>query len=743
MKKANTYLSNAQPQLVNLEDKQVLVWISDNPERTSANRTMLVYSVYDKNSGMWSEPVAIDDDGTADFYPQLAQDGNDLYVVWQNCNKTFNEDVTLEEVVASGEIAVSKFDEETGTFGKAVRITENDVVDMLPQIAVSNGNAYVAWIRNNENDIFGVEGENSIYYSELRDNEWSSPELLSEGLNAIVSVSAGFIDDAFAVAYALDGDDILETIDDREIYIVKPGSTDIRVTDNDTMDSSPVFSSFNEVGALYWYNEGNILYITQIGDEPNRVFGEAKPGLKDDFKVVEGSNGETAIIWTNTTQGSSAIYTAIYDINNAAWSEIVKLSDVEGEIQSPNGIFDEDGNFSIAFSRLTGLEDGSEQADLCIIRVVPSYNLTVDSVSFDHSEVIPGTQLAIDVEVTNNGEIGVEELVIDILDGDEVINSQAVQVSLKPGESKTATVLMNLPETITKKTYSIRVYTVEGEEYNTVDNVTQFTIGYTDISVELERYSEGDIEYVTANIINLSHVPTGATLKVTKGSEDGEVIDTKVIESTDDIVKFEYQFDKKALCDGKESEVLYFTVVADEEELYTSDNTKTIVLTVDNGSTDETTISGYVSVDFEYPESSESKIKSGFNVKIAGTELSAKTDEKGYFEISGIPGDMEEFTLEISKPSYLKRSVSVNGTGKLVVSTEDNPIILWAGDIEYDGVQDDVINMVDLVQIVSIFGTKTGDKNYIAELDLNMDGAINLSDMAVVIKHFNALASDY
>jgi len=128
------------------------------------------------------------------------------------------------------------------------------------------------------------------------------------------------------------------------------------------------------------------------------------------------------------------------------------------------------GNFSIAFSRLSLLEDGNEQADLCIIKVVPSYNLSIDSVNFDHSKVIPGTQLAIDVEVTNNGEIGVEELVVDILDGDEIINSEAVQISLKPGESKTATVLMNLPDTIAKKAYSIRVSTVEGE------NTTQMTM---------------------------------------------------------------------------------------------------------------------------------------------------------------------------------------------------------------------------------------------------------------------------
>lgn len=733
---------DAQPQLVNLQDKQVLVWISDNPKRTSANRTMLVYSVYDKDSGMWSEPVAIDDDGTADFYPQLAQDGNDLYVVWQNCNKTFNEDVTLEEVASSGEIAVSKFDEETGTFGAVVHLTKNDVVDMLPQIAVSNGNVYITWISNNKNDIFGVDGENSIYYCELKGNAWTRPQLLCEGLNAIVSLSTGFIDDSFAVAYALDGDDMLETIDDTEIYVVKPGDKAIRITDNDTMDSSPVFSSFNGTGALYWYNEGNVLYITQLDSEPIRVFSEENPGVKDDFKVIEGSNGETAIIWTNSTEGSSAIYTAIYDHDSATWSDVVKLADVEGEIQSPDGIFDEDGNFSIAFSRLTELEDGNEQADLCIIRVVPSYNLTVDGINFDHSEVIPGTQLAIDVELTNNGEIGVEELVVDILDGDEVINSEAIKVSLKPGESKTATVLMNLPDTIAKKTYSIRVSTVEGEEYNTDDNIKQFTIGYTDISVQLERSSEGGIEYVAANVINLSHVPTGATLKVTKGSEDGEVIDTRVIESTDDIVKFEYQFDKKVLCADNESEIMYFTVIADEEELYTSDNVKFIVLTNEK-SNNETSVSGYISVDMEYPAKSESKIKSGFTVKIAGTELSTTTDEKGYFEITGIPEDMKEFTLEISKPSFLKRNVTVNGTGELVVSTEDNPIMLWAGDVVYNGSQDDAINMVDLVQVLKAFNTTEKSEKYVAELDFDQDGAINIREAVIIIKHFNMISKDY
>jgi len=47
---------------------------------------------------------------------------------------------------------------------------------------------------------------------------------------------------------------------------------------------------------------------------------------------------KTAIIWTNTAKGSSTIFTAIYDEDRAAWSDVVKLSDVTGQVQSPDGV---------------------------------------------------------------------------------------------------------------------------------------------------------------------------------------------------------------------------------------------------------------------------------------------------------------------------------------------------------------------------------------------------------------------
>ena len=749
---------DARPQIVNYGDKQIMVWIADNPERSSANRTMLVYSVSD-NGELWSEPVAVDDDGTADFYPQLAQDENNIYLVWQNSNKTFSDDVTLEEVAGSGEIAVSKFDFVTDSFATINKLTDNDIVDMLPQVAVSGENAYVAWISNNENDIFGVQGENSIYYSELKDDEWSSPTLLCDSLNAVSSLGAGFIQEEFTVAYALHEDNVLETIDDMEIYTVRPGATSVRLTNNDTVDSSPVFSKYNGTEALYWYNGGNISYLTELDAQPENVFSELRAGLNDDFKVIEGNTNESAIIWNNTEKESGGMYAAIYDADNEIWSDVIKITKIDGDIQSSDGILDRNGNFNIVFSRLTQLEDESEQTDLCIIKVVPSYDLAINSVSVDQSKVIPGTQLEIDVEVANNGEKGVEELVIDILDEDEIINSQAIQISLKPGETKTATALINLPEIITKKSYSVRVTVVDGEEHKIEDNVKEFTIGYTDISILLERYCEENIEYIDVNVMNLSHVPSGATLLITKGSENGEIIDTIVIDSIDNTVKYEYQFDKKLLCEEKGSEILYFTVVADEEEFYTSNNSQIILLTYeeneeegdnDEGDGDEgevevtdNSVSGYILPDVDYTDETEAILKAGFNVQVVGTELSATTDAKGYFEIQGLPNDVSEYTLEITKLNYLKRIITVSETGEVVISTKENPIKLWAGDIEIDGKQDEAINMEDLVKILAVFNTSVKDEKYVADLDLNKDGVINSDDMFIIIKHFNTTMYDY
>ncbi|HEY9062767.1 MAG TPA: hypothetical protein VIO64_20060 [Pseudobacteroides sp.] len=45
--------------------------------------------------------------------------------------------------------------------------------------------------------------------------------------------------------------------------------------------------------------------------------------------------------------------------------------------------------------------------------------------------------------------------------------------------------------------------------------------------------------------------------------------------------------------------------------------------------------------------------------------------------------------------------------------------------------------------IARLFNANLNDAAYNAQCDLNLDGAINLSDIVIIAKHFNSSASSY
>lgn len=569
---------DAQPLLGMVGDKKVMVWLADNPDRTLTNRTMLVYSIYDSETDTWSSPIALHDDNTADFYPSMASDNSNLYLVWQNSNKVFNESVTLEEAAASGEISVAKFNTSKNAFEGIHTLTNDNVVDTQPQIAIEGGKAFVAWSSNTENNLFGNSGQNTIYYSELDGETWTKPIELVNSLNAVVSLDAGYMDGSFRVAYVRDQDNDLETIDDRDIFIAAPDQEIIKLTDNQIMDSSPVFANFDGSNALYWYNDNNISYLTSISETTEKIFDEAQNGIRDDFEVVNNYDGKTAVIWTTKEEDATEISAAIFDKDKDLWSEVVKISDLGSIVQFPSGVFDENGNFNIAFNKLTSTEEGIEQSDLCTIKVTPSYNLSVNSVSFDPESIIPGQELPLEIEVENKGELRVDQMKIEI--GDESENIQNVVETIMPGETKTINAVLKLDEIIQKKDYTVTITPIEGNEFDLSDNKKEFTVGYSDIALSVEQYSFEDSEAFVVNLSNLSHTRTGAILKIKEDSIDGKVIDTKEIPIlvNGSNISYIYEIDKNSFSYNEGIKQYYFVVEAEEDEVLTGDNSDFIVL---------------------------------------------------------------------------------------------------------------------------------------------------------------------
>jgi endo-1,4-beta-xylanase len=155
------------------------------------------------------------------------------------------------------------------------------------------------------------------------------------------------------------------------------------------------------------------------------------------------------------------------------------------------------------------------------------------------------------------------------------------------------------------------------------------------------------------------------------------------------------------------------------------------------------TISGYIKSDFLYSEDMLPVIESCFVVEVVGTNLKAETDN-GYFRITGVPVNETGYTLKITKVNYLAREVkNVVVTGDTAISTESEPLLMWAGDIVINGIQDNAINMEDVMYLCKSFNAEKGSDRYVESSDLNKDGVINMEDIMIIGKHFNKASVHY
>ncbi|KNY28862.1 cohesin domain-containing protein [Pseudobacteroides cellulosolvens] len=82
-------------------------------------------------------------------------------------------------------------------------------------------------------------------------------------------------------------------------------------------------------------------------------------------------------------------------------------------------------------------------------------------------------------------------------------------------------------------------------------------------------------------------------------------------------------------------------------------------------------------------------------------------------------------------------------TSNIQIGSQTNPILMWTGDVPVSGVQDNVINTVDQIEISRGFNTSAGSPDYTLDRDLNKDGNIDMIDISILSRHFNATPGSY
>ena len=172
------------PTVVRTGDTVMLFYLTDaGAERTDADRSMLVYSIWDSEKENWSEPKPVLDDGTADFSLDIYSDGSKVYAVWQNAEESLAGELTLNEIADRLTLHAAVYDpeaEETGFIDLGAIESKNGLFQQQPQITVDGDIVSVYWHENEQDNVLGLSGTNRIYQAVLADADATYNSIFSK-----------------------------------------------------------------------------------------------------------------------------------------------------------------------------------------------------------------------------------------------------------------------------------------------------------------------------------------------------------------------------------------------------------------------------------------------------------------------------------------------------------------------------------------------------------------------------------
>ena len=563
----NTY-SEASPKLLQTENgTKVLTYIAAINGRTQGNQYALVYSVYDEESRRWSEPKVVDGDETADFYPDAAVKGNEVYFTWCNLKEKISPselgEKTPNDIASLSEIKVAKMDVASGTVLAKI-VTNNSCLDILPDIEVLKNNIYLGYCENRDSDFLQMTGENNLHLGTL-DSTLSYNELKSVDVDEPVKdLAVGELDNKVQLGYA-ENDGNLSRIclldADREVKTVE--STQEQVSG----------LSFAEIGG-----EQSLLWMAQNedGSKLNRVIsadGSASSflsdiGLNGDYCVVNEEGRDIILCAENAGEDGGKITGYIWD---GDVSDRIDFMQTKGNALALTAV---KGNDNYLISYLDSVADIGEnsvdtQTNLCAAVVSNKEIDAINNVDYLEEEFVSGAETTISVEVKNDGFAQTESgtYVAVFLDGSEV-GRQAL-TTLSPGETEEIEVNLDLPDNIKKLSdFCVKIVKDEIEQDSYVTKV-----GSPDLSIDVSK--NGDKADVV--IQNESSFETEAVLEIYDTDEEGNLLDTINLGTLDaensvtqEISLEQYQEN------GIES--LMFVAKSAETELFTCNNTISVYI---------------------------------------------------------------------------------------------------------------------------------------------------------------------
>ena len=555
---------SAKPKLVTTASGvRMMVWTADIAGRTTGNHTAVVYSVFDSAANAWSEPAIIQDDGTADFYPQVAAEGDTICVTWVNSGRNdFTGAAAVSDVAASCEISAAVYDAATGRF-TVKRLTNNSVADFSPVVRIVNGTICVAWQRNSENDMLGLTGKNVVYYATWANGAWNKAVAFANHVTPVTGLSIGWMDGELQIAY---------TVNNKAFCGPISGSSSCVDAEHPTRDDFH-FAAIGGTDVMMWQVDKQLHYTTDFTDEHV---------IEGDYSLTPGRyqilncGGESVLITIQASETGTNFL--MYNINADAVSAPVVICS-SGKYLGDFHASYKDGSITIAYAQ-TAVDIGTDSmysaTDLCLLTVGSYSDLQITDIDFDQYAVDDGGKLPVKVTVTNNGTMAENGLNLNLYYGSSsrAKVSRSYDIALASGESTVLDIELPLEAKVAyASSYRATVTPGSGNANASAKNSKTFIVGYPDLMVTATRIPSAEYG-ICVEVTNVNAIATQAVLRIRKDDANGQIVGYYYLGSMTGRETMKAVIGLNDLIgDVLDETTLYIEVISQLDEQYLTNNT--------------------------------------------------------------------------------------------------------------------------------------------------------------------------
>ena len=410
----------SNPHIAISGDTQCLVWLYDDPSRSSLNRTVLMYSLNDGSD--WTSPVAISDDGAPDVLPDLTVDTQGRFTcTWSSSAQPLPDTTDLRGMAASLNVQSAVYDWTTGTWISET-ITTAAGLDYLGN-AISDVEGTVVWVHDDDSDLLAESGRvfNTIM---VRKHGGAGPEALATVAGLIRYLEVGTDATGRYIVYCLDRDSSLETDIDNDLFLISDTGSGwtapIQMTDiadfNSVADVNPQFVTTSKGLMLFWARDGQIVSARDLAGLTDMTVALAQEGSSGQrgFVTAAGPTDTISVVWNDPSREGMDLYGATYDPSMDLWSDPVQMTKSRDMERSMDAIYAGENELRLVYNKVhmtdgQGL-DAFGEVDLCLYDYEVGLDLAVvqDSISIDPNAV-PGDTTQLTAVIASQGDFSTDQ----------------------------------------------------------------------------------------------------------------------------------------------------------------------------------------------------------------------------------------------------------------------------------------------------------------------------------------------